>query len=293
MKRPEIDLELETLLDDSPDDAIPPDVEARMDRHLAVLREQLQARESVRRSASSRLRLHTLKERIMRVFQSIASQRTRWAVGFAVTAIIVSLAIGLIPWGGARDLYAQAVEQFRKARSMTFNYYNEVPGGTKVSYKEPDKLRFDMGLVGTVIILDLTGKRSLMVNHTLRIYEKMESGRFNVDPEAYNAIDALRRLPEKAAARLEPREENSGTVVGFRIGKIDSFNLKNVVLWVNARTGDPVRIEGEGVDPNTGKPITKVLSDFNLDADLDDALFDLTPPEGYRSIDIFKAEEKR
>ena len=65
-------------------------------------------------------------------------------------------------------------------------------------------------------------------------------------------------------------------------------------LWGDPKTGMPVRIENSAPSNPNMKPM--ICSDFVFDADLDESLFSLEPPAGYKvqkqTVDVSPAEEK-
>jgi len=233
---------------------------------------------------------------IMSIVRTIGSTRMGWA---AVSAIAVAAAVLVLvfnPLGsGPRDLYAAAMEQIHKARTMTVSYYSEAltfsgldnvtPGTMEIAYKEPGHLRYTFQGEWCIVICDTMTGKSLTVYPQWKMSDEMNSTR---NPNAPNIIDGLRSLPERADEVLEKREMDGRMVQGFRVNHIENEEMKNATVWVDVKSGDPVRIEGESdlhdpTDRSSGKTrtIRKVMSHFKFNIDLDDSLFDLTPPEGY------------
>jgi len=68
-------------------------------------------------------------------------------------------------------------------------------------------------------------------------------------------------------------------VEGFRV----TDNGMEKEVWIDAETGDLVRIEGEFAN---ARGMKEVLSDFRFDVDLDDSLFSVEPPEGYTVVNV-------
>jgi hypothetical protein len=78
---------------------------------------------------------------------------------------------------------------------------------------------------------------------------------------------------------LEEREMDGRTVRGFRLTE----GGMNQTFWIDVKTGYPIRMEGKF--PNA-PGVNAVMTDFQFDVELDDSLFDLTPPEGYTPMNI-------
>ena len=89
--------------------------------------------------------------------------------------------------------------------------------------------------------------------------------------------------------RLGEKEIDGRRVVGFQY---DSPSAK-VTLWGDPATGYPVRIESVW----SGIPRTEVtMSHFEVNVDLQESLFDMTPPAGYKvqslDVDVAKPSEE-
>ena len=82
----------------------------------------------------------------------------------------------------------------------------------------------------------------------------------------------MKRIMEGSDETIGEKEIAGQKAKGFRVISDD----QEMELWVDAKTGDPIQIEIKmsGVG-------SAVMSDFNFDVELDDSLFDVTPPEGY------------
>lgn len=287
MKRNDSREELDALLTKSLDSNVPPEVEARLRGRLAAFREKM---ESPQADASSRK-----ETTIMSLFRKSGSAKVRWAAASLVVAVAVALLVVLNPWGqGPARLYAEAVERIQTAGTMTVTYYSEAltfssldnvtPGTMEIACKEPAHFRMTFES-GWYVILDHGANKGIMVYPNMKMYDEMD---FTQNPAAGNVINDLRSLPDRADEVLEQREMDGRTVQGYRVDRLQGEEMKNAVVWVDVKTGDPVRIEGEYDlhDPNdpTGqrtRTINKAMSNFRFGVELDDALFDTTPPEGY------------
>jgi len=93
------------------------------------------------------------------------------------------------------------------------------------------------------------------------------------EPEDFLA--QLKEMVQQAETLLGEKAIGGRRVKGFRLGA-----APNVLdLWVDAATGAPVRIE-QHLDL-FGHKTDLVMTDFQVDAPLDDALFRTEPPDGY------------
>jgi hypothetical protein len=123
---------------------------------------------------------------------------------------------------------------------------------------------------GLVLISDLAQKKSITINHS----EKQYTERDLENAQIQDFFEDMRTFPDRANEVL-PKEEMDGRIVqGFRVIE----HGINAICWIDVQTGDLIRIEGQF--PNA--PNTRIVAtDFKFDVELDDALFSLTPPDGY------------
>ncbi len=194
----------------------------------------------------------------------------------AAAVIIITVLIGINHFGGSIDgasvAFAEVVQQIREARTVTFT--TEIKVGEQVmrienTRKEPGLKRALMP-GGLVLISDLAQKKSITINHS----EKQYTERDLENEQIQDFFEDMRTFPERANEVL-PKEEMDGRIVqGFRVIE----HGINAICWIDVQTGDLIRIEGQF--PNA--PNTRIVAtDFKFDVELDDAIFDLTPPDGY------------
>lgn len=230
---------------------------------------------------------------IMSILRKTGSMKIRWAAASVIAAVAVVSVIVFAPWGGgAGDLYAAAVDQLNAARSLTFTFSSdEDPGtatGMEMAYKEPGRLRYTFP-TGDYTIMDLKQRKAIMVKPARKTYRYWNFP----DPtgeKRNDVIDRLRSLPERADEVIEKREMDGRTVQGFRVNQVEEKGMNNVVVWVDVETKDPVRVEGESSEGHIGRTIRMIMRNFDFTADLDDALFDLTPPEGFSTRPIYQID---
>ncbi len=107
-------------------------------------------------------------------------------------------------------------------------------------------------------------------------------------------LRALEKHKEAVAIKAKLQGED---VLKYRIEE----GLRTTVLWVNAATKLPVRLEYETTDPKDLHPTTTgtkyILSDFEWDPELKgfkdiDELFSTAPPAGYWVEDLRKEDDK-
>jgi hypothetical protein len=106
---------------------------------------------------------------------------------------------------------------------------------------------------------------------------------------ALNFYEMFRSIAANPTKTLPTREFNGTKAVGFIVRppilegappERDGFKAE-ITVWVDPLTKLPLRIETTSKEPG-GVPVTEVHSDIVFDRPLDAALFDMTPPDGYR-----------
>ena len=112
----------------------------------------------------------------------------------------------------------------------------------------------------------------------------------------------LKKLSQNASAEdLGLQTLDGKEVKGFRIKEVENGP---VTFWVDPKSGDPIKVEIQQKIPDFSNPEGKgeitmkmVMSNFQFDVPLDESLFSLTPPEGYKlqpemNMDFSNASEK-
>ena len=91
-----------------------------------------------------------------------------------------------------------------------------------------------------------------------------------------NAMEYLRGLAEKEGKPAGNRQVGNVAAQGFRV----AMGLQSWTIWIDPERKVPVLIEITA--PFQDKVMTATLSDFQIDPKLDDSLFRLDPPQGYK-----------
>jgi hypothetical protein len=94
-----------------------------------------------------------------------------------------------------------------------------------------------------------------------------------------NVIERLRSLPERADEELGTNEIDGREVQGFRITEEGLINS----VWIDIQSRQLVLVEMEFLN---APGMSGTISDFQFDVELDDSLFNLTPPDGYTRLEI-------
>ena len=200
----------------------------------------------------------------------------------AVAAVIVIAVITGIHRSGnffENSAYAQVVEELRNARTVVFTLITQINQGngeilkTDVAYKEPDLLRSST-VDGYVSIFNRTSGKIMTIIPTGRFYNLNEiKGLAIKSPFEY--IESMKNLPAKADEELGTKEIDGVVVEGYRVIQDDA--VKDI--WIEPQTENLVQVELKFANaPGMGE----IIKNIEFDVELDDSLFSMTPPEGYR-----------
>jgi hypothetical protein len=261
---------------------VPPEVEARLRRHLVAFREKMDSAQAERRQRAG----------------IIAALFLPWrrAIAYAVpvAAIAIIGAVLAITSGGFHPAkaYAQAVEQMRKARTMTYTMIlpqsgiMRMPPRMEFCYKEPGLSRQTLihqtwlaGIMQTVAIVDLTQKKGIILTSGTKECTELDFSQMPSDMVQVNIIDEMRKIPTRATEVLGQHVLDGRTVQDYRV----TTEGLDTIISVDVQTGNIARMEGKFIN---APGMNVVMSDFRFDVELDDSLFDLTPPEGYRKVTV-------
>lgn len=218
------------------------------------------------------------------------------------TACFIIAAVWLLVPG--RQSTAQAFNKLAEtlitARTARFQMEVDVEGQPKQKFQSfffaPARFRNELALTRVVTIVDWSvGKIMTVIPATKQVVVMNIHGEAGKE-KFQSQFDRLRELLSKSRdakedqyQRLAEKEIDGHRAVGFRY---DS-PAATVTLWGDAETGQPIRIETLW----SGIPRTEAtMTDFEINIDLKDSLFDLTPPAGYKvqslNFDIHKPTER-
>ena len=210
------------------------------------------------------------------------------AAACLVVAIVWMLVPGQQPTAEAFHKFATAIVE---ARSAKFKTEAAIEGQPKQKfqtyYLAPGKFRQE--LPGDMVnIVDLNARKMVGLNPAMKTATVMN---IKGVPENAESMDFFQRTRELLASRLkekEPQYERLGEkeIDGRRaIGFQFDSPLATTTLWGDPDTGQPVLIK----TVYSGVPRTEVaMTDFELNVELQESLFDLTLPADYKvqSFDV-------
>jgi hypothetical protein len=201
----------------------------------------------------------------------------------AVVALAVIGGLSLFTGDGSGKLYANVVEMLHDARTLTYSTVTKTglesmqTVRTDLAFKEPCYLRVSQP-DGHITVLDYTpGKaKAIGIVPATKTYFVFELSNMpdNAGKDPWNAVEHLRTLPARADEALGSSRIDGRTLEGFRAREGDT----TTTVWIDPKTGNLIRAE---IEYTKTPGMNMILTDFAVDVDLDDALFSLTPPQGY------------
>jgi outer membrane lipoprotein-sorting protein len=199
----------------------------------------------------------------------------------AAAAVVVIAGLVCVQFLTGTNAYAQVVAEIRNARTVVYTVITQTNQGngetvkTDMAYKEPGYLRTTT-VDGYVFIGDFTSGKMISIvpqgNYTLgeiNNINKTGSG----GPLA--SIEAMKNLPAKADEELGPKEIDGIVCSGYRVRQGDL----TTTVWIDAKTSDLVQVEQKYA---SAPGMNKIIKNIKFDEVLDDSLFSLTPPAGFK-----------
>jgi len=205
-------------------------------------------------------------------------------------AIVIAVLIGLHYFAGpvsvTSTVYAEVAQRLQKARTLLYTVTTStaVEGmpamRMEIAFKEPGYMRMTMP-GGYVSVLDGIQGKGLSILPDKKQFIEMDMSNLPDDAarRQFDAIERLRTLPERADEVLGERNIEGRVVQGFRVNEEGETNT----VWIDAQTRELILVEREF--PNV-PGISATMTDFRFDVELDDALFSLTPPDGYTRMNV-------
>jgi outer membrane lipoprotein-sorting protein len=215
-----------------------------------------------------------------------ATASRRWPRQILKIAAVLMLVAGLVsvlswPRSGAPLAFAEVAQKLRDAQTLVYKITVQSPElkepvTFKQFLKEPGLLRMEQpgGMVG---IGQMGQMKTMTINPATKTAFLMEVKKLDrsKDEEADPArlAEGLRKLVEENGKPAGKKRIGDVDALGFRVERKHNEWL----VWADPKTKLP--LQAEVTLPHDTKAI---LSDFQFNPPLEDALFSLQPPEGYK-----------
>jgi outer membrane lipoprotein-sorting protein len=245
-------------------------------RHRDKLHQELLAAYAGRQWRQERQSLQT------GIWRAIMQSRITKLAAAAVIAITGLVCIQFLTGTSA---YAQVVQELRNARTVVYTLITQTNQGnsetvkTDMAYKEPGHLRTST-VDGYVAVVDGTSGRMISIvpggGYTLGEIKNLDK---TGTQGPFASIEAMKNLPAKADENLGAKEIDGIDCDGYRVTQGDL----TTTVWLDTKTGDLVQVEQK----YTSAPgMNRIIKNIKFDVVLDDSLFSLTPPEGYKPMGV-------
>jgi hypothetical protein len=136
---------------------------------------------------------------------------------------------------------------------------------------------------GYVGVVDTANDRieGIMLFPESHMYMILDVDNLPIDKDGgtFMSVEKLRTLPAEADELLGAAEIDGQTLEGFRVHDGDT----TATVWVRPATGELARAEVEFAN---APGMNTIMTDFQFDIPLDDALFSLEPPADYEQMTI-------
>jgi outer membrane lipoprotein-sorting protein len=177
----------------------------------------------------------------------------------------------------------ERIETMKWRMSMAVTYPKPGKIEMKCFYKEPGLMRQEVVLSSTgekvVATVDYQTGKVLSLVPAEKTAIVLDMGQM---PEAArkrnrNFVAEMKKTIQGNAEELGTKQVNGRQAKGFRVTK----NAQTMDIWVDPKSGSPVEIDMS--IPGIG---SMTMSDFQTGMELDDSLFSLTVPEGYKQMNL-------
>ena len=202
---------------------------------------------------------------------------TKYAAA-AIVFITVILGINFIPGSNGPVALASIIETFKNATCISYDMQmgEDSPRIHDTVYQNIIRRE----AMGSTTIIDLDNKKILTLNEAEKQaifinFDGLPEMPKNYIDHLVNILSKIQSKEDVESERLGPREVDGQKQIGYFF---KSDNLE-VELWMNADTSLPAVITA--IRPG----LTITMENFDFREDMDPALFETTPPEGYTLID--------
>lgn len=207
---------------------------------------------------------------------------SRYAACFAAAVLVLAGWILLHQEKTASASFYEFANSLVTAKSARFKMEVTIPGQPNVKadalYLAPARMRQTMpGLIsisdmqaGKMVTIKPEEKKAMVVTLTGR-------GKVEGQVDVFERLRAILADKARADESLKPigeKDIKGRRALGFR----EDTPMATLTIWGDPETGLPLQI---ATVMSGAQRVEVTWSDFELNVDLDESLFDITPPEGY------------
>jgi len=206
----------------------------------------------------------------------------------AAAVIIIAVFVGIHQFGGdgASVAFADIVEQLANARTLTYSVVTRTPVESmptlrlQMAFKEPGYMRTTT-VDGYINVIDWAQNKGISLWPPKQEYIDFEASNYQHDPaqDPFMVVEKLRTLPDQADEELGEKKIDGRVLQGFRVTQDDMINT----VWIDPQTAQLVRVE---IEYTNAPGMNTIMTDFQFNAELDDSLFSLVPPEDFTRLEV-------
>jgi outer membrane lipoprotein-sorting protein len=178
--------------------------------------------------------------------------------------------------------FAEVAQRLRNAHTLAYRATMESPDlktpiTMRLRFKEPSLFRAETDGGGIITIVDGSQGKQLLLDPAAKTALLLEGKAPEAPrgPAGLGLVEHLRRLTAGDAKPVGDKPIGDIQARGYLVKKFET----EMTVWVDPRTRIPIRVESS--ERIQGKEIRVTLSDFQIDPEVDDALFRVVPPPGY------------
>jgi hypothetical protein len=248
---------------------------------------------------------HQLRHRMENVRRHIAEEKSstfprphfgwRYALPLGAAAALVVAVLSWLVAPRSSFAFAEVQAAIRKISTVAGTvHYPNAPQNDERGYLSADHKTMRAELPGgLVIVMSPNGQRLLL--NTREKVAQLGPGTFPADDDTVRHILLeLANVEQTAVRPLGVKETHGRSLVGFIVpsSQRPGIDLRSSIakrmqtrVWVDPATHLPVMMEQVPLDPSD--PVARVIelsTTYALNTPLDNSLFSMTPPAGYRLL---------
>jgi hypothetical protein len=225
--------------------------------------------------------------------RTLNRRRVMRIIGYGSLATAAAVALGVGLTGGTASALDKAADKAAAADAVTYVAKEKLGTQAEIESKHSlrgHRARIELAGGTTVLVVDTKAREALMTIPPLKVYEK--SGPNTPGPRVDDlggktAVAALLALRGKKPEYLGREEAGGVRAVKLKVMEDRTKSRQEPIewtLWLDPATDLPVKMQKSGTTFAGGKevPTTTVFERFEWNPKLEDKLFDMTPPAGFK-----------
>ncbi len=207
----------------------------------------------------------------------------------AAAIIIIAILTGIYQITGSIDgssiAFADVIKNIQNAKTLSWKTTiikeGQIPTISCVMVREPYNMRVELE-DGKVWILDHLKGKALVLEPSREFAVMSSTAITSLD--IYDTLKNFQHMEGFSIEEAGKKQINGKLSIGFHLTKEDKG--REIWVWADLETGLPVLVEETRPAPQSSINFLIITSDIVFDAKIDEALFSITPPEGYKTQSI-------